>query len=161
MRAAPALCIRIEASPATRRLISILAALAAAVSAGWMAQRVEASRAVAAAVAGCAALLAAVPALAGSRREAVTLTWDTRRWTLADSSGLASEGEIAVAIDLGVWLLLSFTPTLGSRRVRWLAVSRHGLETHWHALHCALHSPRPRAPGEARVAVQDATHDRA
>jgi hypothetical protein len=74
------------------------------------------------------------------------------------------EGDIAVVVDLGAWMLLRFDPLplqlnleaaharthvksffprldrrLASRRL-WLPLQRVGLEPQWHALRCALYS---------------------
>ena len=83
------------------------------------------------AVSACAVSLWHVPAQ--------SLRWDGRAWQLD-----AAAGELSVAIDLGPWMLLRFKP---ERRARasWLPVQRAGLETQWHALRCAVYSPRPAA----------------
>jgi hypothetical protein len=52
---------------------------------------------------------------------------------------------VAVAIDLGGWMLLRFVPGAGGGRARWIALQRHGLEPQWHALRCAVYAPRPAA----------------
>jgi hypothetical protein len=41
-------------------------------------------------------------------------------------------------------MLLNFTPDAAAR-TSWLPVQRLGLETQWHALRCAVYSPRPMA----------------
>jgi hypothetical protein len=73
------------------------------------------------------------------RVPAQTLYWDGRAWQLD-----AVPGELRVAIDLGPWMLLIFTPDAAAR-ASWLPVQRLGLETQWHALRCAVYSPRPAA----------------
>ena len=91
----------------------------------------------------------AVPALAASlmRMPPVTLRWDGQQWWVD-----ANAGEIDVALDLGGWMLLRFRPVSAARRERsrrWLPVQRPGLEAHWHALRCAVYSPRPAPAREA------------
>jgi len=108
--------------------------------------------------------LLAVPALAASlmRVPAVTLRWDGQQWWLARltrSSRAAAAaqieavaGEVEVALDFGAWMLLRFRPASGVHRegsARWLPVQRRGLESHWHALRCAVYSPRPAPAREA------------
>ena len=80
---------------------------------------------------GCAVSLWRVPAQ--------SLRWDGQVWQLD-----AAPGKLRVAIDLGPWMLLRFSPE-GQRRSHWLPVQRLGLEAQWHALRCAVYSPRPRA----------------
>ena len=77
----------------------------------------------------------------------------------------ATPGDIEVALDLGGWMLLRFQAhlppqpppqpqsrpwsqprrllALTDARSTWLPVQRRGLESHWHALRCAVYSPRP------------------
>ena len=100
----------------------------------------------------------AVPALAASlmHQPALTLRWDGQHWWLArlgrsPRAGAAAQadpiaGEVDVALDFGGWMLLRFRPVAaaGRRRVpRWLPAQRSGLEAQWHALRCAVYSPRP------------------
>lgn len=78
---------------------------------------------------GCAVSLWRVPAQ--------SLRWDGAVWQL---DGVP--GQLKVAFDLGPWMLLTFAPGMPGR-TRWLPVQRAGLETQWHALRCAVYSPRP------------------
>jgi hypothetical protein len=83
-----------------------------------------------------------------------SLRWDTRQWHLGPASTTGDEphsGRLAVAIDLGAWMLLRFQPdgAAGKRRSIWLPVQRRGLETQWHALRCAVYSARPAEGHEA------------
>ena len=129
-------------SPATEAVVLAMAAIAAAVAVGWIGARLAWPLAVSAAASFGAALAAALVARACLRREAVTLDWDAQRWTLATPHASCT-GDIAVAIDLGAWLLVRFRASSAPRRWRWLALQRRGLDVHWHALRCALYSPRP------------------
>jgi hypothetical protein len=77
-----------------------------------------------------------------------SLRWDAQRWHLGPAASVGHEpwvGELRVAIDLGPWMLLRFTPDAGvmSAAPTWLPVQRRGLEPQWHALRCAVYSPRP------------------
>jgi hypothetical protein len=83
---------------------------------------------------------------------AVRLRWDGQCWfygaASADGPELAPT-ELTVAVDLGGWMLLRLQADGGASRwsrTLWLPAQRRGHETHWHALRCAVYSPRP-APG--------------
>ena len=99
--------------------------------------------------AGAAALAGAIW-LAGSTRP-MRLQWDGQTWR-AGASALdpadAPPAELTVAADLGGWMLLrlAIEATADRRRTVWLPAQRRGHEAHWHALRCAVYSPRP-APG--------------
>ena len=85
---------------------------------------------------------------------AVSLRWDTRCWHLGPQGSVGREpfaGEVSVAIDLGPWMLLRWHPAEGSALFApgWLPVQRRGMEPQWHALRCALHSPRQPAELDA------------
>jgi hypothetical protein len=74
----------------------------------------------------------------------VTLRWDGEAWHFVRSDG-AWSGRLAVAVDLGAWMLLRFTAddAMPGRATAWIPAQRRGLETYWHALRCAVYSPRP------------------
>jgi hypothetical protein len=79
-----------------------------------------------------------------------SLRWDSQAWHLGAASAVGEEpsrGQLAVAIDLGAWMLLKFEPALmqANRRVTWLPVQRRGLEAQWHALRCAVYFARSAA----------------
>ena len=88
-------------------------------------------------------------ALAASlwRVSPVALRWNGSEWWLAPAAvaAPASPGTLDVAVDLGAFLLLRFHPAgrSGPMAVRWIPVGRAGLEREWHALRCAVYSPRP------------------
>jgi hypothetical protein len=84
----------------------------------------------------------------------LSLRWDAQRWHLGPAASVGHEpwvGELRVAIDLGPWMLLRFEPDAGvvGATLTWLPVQRRGLEAHWHALRCAVYSPRPDAGVDA------------
>jgi len=84
------------------------------------------------------------------------LRWDGQGWWLQHLqqdrtvAGEPLAGEIIVAIDLGLWVLLRFEPAMRGSGIRsvWLPVQRAGIEAQWHALRCALYSPRPAPSAE-------------
>jgi len=161
MRAAPAVRITAVASPVSQRLLALLAASAAALLAEWVAGWLDWSARAAVLVMAATALAAWIGVRATRSRLPVTLDWNGRQWTWAAPPAAAEGGEIGVAMDLGPWLLLRFRPTLAPRRLRWIALQRGGLEAHWHALRCALYSPRPAAAtGAAAAGPAGEPHDR-
>jgi hypothetical protein len=103
----------------------------------------------------CALGLGAVLWLSVSlaRISPMSLRWDGQLWHLGPADAVGNEpwpGQLTVCIDLGAWMLLRFRHTgPGPRpRVSWLPVQRSGRQPYWHALRCALYSPRPAAsPG--------------
>lgn len=81
------------------------------------------------------------------RRHPVELRWDSQRWYVTESSRQPREigpMQVQVMIDSGAWMLLKFVPDVGANpfSVRWLPVQRPGVEAQWHALRCAVYSPR-------------------
>ena len=100
--------------------------------------------------AGVALASIATLALAASlwRQPVVDLRWDGLAWAVAVPAGAPQvAGRLEIAIDLGSFLLLRFTPAgrFGPAAVRWIPVGRSGLEPQWHAFRCAVHSPQPTA----------------
>jgi hypothetical protein len=107
-------------------------------------------------VCGLVATIAAVAWLMRglTRLAPLGLRWDGQCWHLAASGPAAQEavpGDLTVAIDLGVWMLLRFEPAASARRAApsWIPVQRRGIESQWHALRCAVHSPRAAAQADA------------
>jgi hypothetical protein len=149
MRAAPAVAIDLYPSAAWRGVLALLAAAALAVSAVWALERADAVGGVTAAlVAGLGAAVLVWAWQPPPRR----LRWDGQGWWLVPAQGAEQPGSVLVALDLGGWLLLQFRPAPAPpvlRRGTWLALQRRGLDADWHALRCALYSPRPAAPSPA------------
>lgn len=149
MRAAPACQFSLKRFGMWRAAVLLLAVLGAAAIAAWTIGR-ESPLASAAPI-GAALALMALATLAASliRMPPVDLRWDGRIWHLGPASGEPTPGELRVAIDLGSWMLLRFTPVVPDARpkVVWVPAQRRGLEPQWHALRCAVYSPRP-APAE-------------
>ena len=128
----------------------VLCALGIASIAGWTFTR---ERPVDTLLIFAAALSASGIAVLGAslvqRSRATHLRWDGLVWHLGPIGDAATPGELHVAIDLGPWMLLRFSASLPDARARtsWLPVQRRGLEAEWHALRCAVYSPRT-APGD-------------
>ncbi|HEY4065657.1 MAG TPA: hypothetical protein VGM74_02070 [Burkholderiaceae bacterium] len=144
MRASPPCQVSLQRVGVWRAALFVLVAAAGAASVAWAWGR-EAPAGVVLWGAVASALLMML-ALGASlwRMPVQSLRWDGRGWQLD-----AIAGELSVALDLGPWMLLVFTPAVfaGTRagRVSWLPFQRRGLETQWHALRCAVYSPRPAA----------------
>lgn len=86
-----------------------------------------------------------------SRLAPTSLRWDGQLWHVGPEATRGQEphaGRLAVALDLGNWLLLRFVPE-GARRGRWVPVQRRGHELAWHGLratvYCARPAPQPSA----------------
>lgn len=149
MRASPPCEISLGRAPVWRLAIAAVTLTALASLAAWAALAPQgASTVVRLALAlGGVAIVGLAMMLA--RVDSGRLVWDGARWNLATSRAgrsVTAIGDLAVAIDLGSFLLLRLVAESGSRpAVRWLAVERLGREHVWHAFRCAVYSPRPAA----------------
>ena len=155
MRAAPAVQVSVTRFGVWRAAVRCVAAIALLTTGAWLASHglargwAAALPASIAAAAACLATLWLAHALARTRP--FDLGWDGQTWQLrCEPSTPANDpvpGELRVAVDLGGWLLLRFQPersiVRGAAPPRWLPIQRHGLESTWHALRCAVYSPRP------------------
>jgi hypothetical protein len=140
MRASPPCRVSLRHFGAWRAAVVLLTCAGAVAIASWLPSRepvVSVGWAMTLVVA--AALLMLACAVSLWRVPAQSLRWDGRVWQL---DGVP--GELKAAIDLGPWMLLNFTPEM-SGGTSWLPIQRRGLETQWHALRCAVYSPRPAA----------------
>ena len=149
MRAPPPIDIALTRFGCWRGALAFLAICTAAVTAAWLVASFDQQPgALLIGVSMVATSMLAVM-LSAVRVPAVELRWDGATWSCAvragARTGLAVQGELTVALDLGSWLLLRFVPAGSRRRVdaRWLPAQRRGLEAQWHALRCAVHAPRP------------------
>ena len=129
-----------------RTAVALVACIAIAAVLAWLGAGSEPRSAGtwAAGIAAVVGLFASGAALA--RIEPGTLRRERGAWSFVSSSstGQAPEaGDLAVAIDLGAFMLLVLTRAGGGRR--WLPAQRHGHESAWHGLRCAAHAPRPSA----------------
>ncbi len=137
MRAAPAVRVTLTPPVAARAGVALLAALAGAAGAGWVAGHLLGSGvwALAGLLAGAAQGWVLGPT-AGAE-----VAWDGQRWHLD-----GAPGALAVHIDLHGALLLRWQPEAG--RVRWLPVRRRDAGPHWHLLRVALFAGQPDAPAD-------------
>ena len=155
MRASPAIDVMLTRFGVWRTAVALLAAAAvAAVWAWWSTWDTSPPHNVSIALlAALVTVSGVIVALAASlaRVPCTALRWDGQGWQMwrvrreRAAVGEPVAGEVFIAIDLGVWMLLRFEPAvrgLGLRTV-WLPVQRTGIEAQWHALRCALYSPRP------------------
>ena len=149
MRAAPTCQISLRRFGVWRSAVLALAALGVAGTAAWLFTREAALLSPGSIAAVCATGLIAAAGASLTKMTAVDLRWDGLIWHLGPPAGEPIAGHVGVAIDLGAWMLLRFAPASPQARPRltWLPVQRHGLEPQWHALRCAVYSPRP-APAQ-------------
>ena len=157
MRTAPAVHLSLEADTPWRVGLCLLCAAAVATPAAWLALWLKVPPLPALG----AAALAALPALVLPWRRAVpnacALAWDGAQWWLHPrGAGQPRPGRVQLMLDLGLWLLLRFTPLPAppASGARWLALSQSRHAPHWHALRCALH-----APPTTESAAQAPRHD--
>jgi hypothetical protein len=162
MRAAPALQVTVRGRGAWRWVVAALAAASAAAPAWWLLSRADGGSGFKALAVVAASVLASWVALRALRRPPQHLRFDGRDWWLGASEsaveGQARSGEVAVVMDIGAWMLLRFDAPADDARKRcrrWLVVQRHELAQQWHALRCAVYSPRPGAPFGSRAAPVD------
>lgn len=150
MQAAPAVQVLVQRFTIWNGALFLIGAAAVAVCGAWFGLRNEEVSLRSAALM-VSALLMGLAGLCGSiRRHPVRMRWDSQCWTLAESSRPSDEiapCQAHVVIDAGAWLLLKFVPegVLSRRSALWLPVQRPGIEDQWHALRCALCSPRAAA----------------
>ncbi|WP_140633058.1 hypothetical protein [Methylibium rhizosphaerae] len=157
MRTAPAVAVTVHRSPRWIGFVALLTFLALAASVAWAVAGVSPLQWLG--VAG-AALLGGTVLATERRRKPVGLRWDRQRWHLERAPWGAVRQEVAVAlqvaVDLGDWMLLRLQAGEGFRASRtWLAVQRTAAEGDWHALRCAVYSPRPPQPAQAESPVSD------
>jgi hypothetical protein len=149
MKTSPVFEIELRHFGVWRVGVAVLVLLACASLAAWYALRV--SDAAAAWLGAGAACLVAAASTLGRAPRTQRLRWDGQAWRLGRVDAVSRDGaltEVSVAVDLGAWMLLCTRPA-GARRWHldaWLPAQRRGHEAHWHALRCAVYSPRP-VPG--------------
>jgi len=161
MRAAPALQVTVSGRGAWRGFVVALAVASSAAAAWWLASRLGSPTVAKALAAGLASAFAAMVALRALSVRSLGLSFDGQCWQLRvspDVDAPGRPGDVAVVMDLGPWMLLRFDapPDESYKRCRrWLALERRELGPQWHALRCAVYSPRPDAPSGSRVAPVD------
>jgi hypothetical protein len=125
-----------------------LAGLAAAATlAWWLAAPAASPAALALGLVFAAGCIVASTTVA-FRHRGVRLRWDGQRWSMAPLGSGDEPTPIeppTVALDFGVWMLLRLRCADASpwRGGDWRPIQRRGHEPHWHALRCAVYSPRP------------------
>jgi hypothetical protein len=147
MRAAPAVQLDVETGACWRVALWVMACIAIASAVGWA---LAVNTALAWAIVTLAAAYAGWLGRVGARPRRARLGWDGAGWVLLEQGWHEPRrGEVAVALDFGDALLLRFAARPGARqRARWIALQRSA-SMPWHALRCALYSPRPASAGEA------------
>ncbi len=154
MRASPAFQVVLDRFGVWQAAVLAAALAGGFVMLAWLASEQPsvsgASRWMAAGV----ALALLVLGAAVARVPSVSLRWDGQRWYLGPPQSAGHEpdsGKMYVAIDLGPWMLLRFEPAESTWRTRatWLPAQRRGLESRWHALRCAVYSPRQQPDADA------------
>ena len=154
MRAAPAIQVLLRQFGVWQAAVVAVLLVGQASLLVWLVGReVQDSLHQLATLAGAAALLPLAWSLARTR--AVHLTWDGQGWTVQAAPLLPgvtpTPGDITVAVDLGLWMLLRFQPQAVSRWLslrylpQYLPVQRRSMEAQWHGLRCAVYSSRPRS----------------
>jgi len=99
-----------------------------------------------------------------ARRVPLSLRWDTQTWHLGPAATAGEEpwqGRLAVAFDMGVWMLLRFDAQSGAHasRAAWVPVQRLGLEAQWHGLRCAVYCARPAEAHAGAAALRSDQND--
>jgi len=151
MHAAPAVSFLADDGGLWRAAVAGAVATTAAALAAWLHGWLAAWHdAVPASGATASALLAAAAAGAWGwrrgRRTPVRLSWDTRTWLWQAAGGVPLRGRLQAAIDLGGWMLLTFTPETGRRPawpvpVRWIPVGARAVATARAALYATGAGP--------------------
>jgi hypothetical protein len=142
MHAPPDFRISVRRFGVWRAANGVIAVLSTAAACAWVLLSFESGLRIACAVAavGLLGALACARPLA-----AVSLRWDTQLWRLGPEPTRGQEplsGRLVVALDLGNWVLLRFSPLAAPRRAVWLPVQRGGHEADWHALRRTVHGAR-------------------
>jgi hypothetical protein len=154
MRASPAFQVVLDRFGVWRWAVFGSALLGAGVMAAWLVLQAASLPALILWPAAALATGVLASGLGAARVLPVSLRWDGQCWHIGPPGSAGNEpiaGALCVLIDLGPWMLLRFEPVDSTwcNRATWLPVQRRGLETQWHALRCAVHSPRPQTGADA------------
>ena len=146
MQAASAVQVDVQRFGVWNIALGLLSATTVSVAAAWLATRNDE-------LPGWSGMLLVAIVLVGVvlgvadmlRRQPVALRWDGQRWHVTDRSRGADPVEVSdlrVVLDLGAWMLLRLRCDESRRALRrgWIPVQRRGIESHWHALRCALYT---------------------
>ena len=153
MRASPPVDVALTRFGVWRAAMALVGTASAASTLAWWLSHEAPARAAVAAPSLITLAVTMVLTAWLMRMPPLHLCWDGVAWHLASTAPgalPAVTGDIAVVADLGAWMLLRFDASAGQARppARWLALQRAGLEGQWHALRCAVYSPRPLAGEE-------------
>jgi hypothetical protein len=157
MRESPSCVVTVRRFGVRRMAVAVvalaaIAALAMWATAAWQPQPTASAFALAAG-AGLAGLGSLLLALSLSNVPSGVLACANGQWAFTPDRSADQGPEpaaLAVAIDLGSFLLLTLTAEAAGRQSRrWLPVQRRGLDDDWHALRCAVYSPPPVTPDAA------------
>jgi len=148
MRASPAFQVTVERFGIWRAVVLALLSAAAATLSAWLLSEAGSTPVALLVPVGLAGAALVASAALLLRCRPTSLRWDSTQWHLGAPGTAGDEphtGRLAVAIDLGGWMLLRFEHDLTRRwrRTTWLPVQRRGLESQWHALRCAVYCARP------------------
>jgi hypothetical protein len=169
MRASPPFQVSVTRFGTWRAGVVALTLAAGVALGAWMASRDDLGHLFWAWGVAAAALVLLASAIRLARTAPVTLRWDSHERHLGPPGPAGeseSAGHLAVAIDLGAWLLLRFrhaTPAGRHCRFVWLPVQRRGLEAQWHGLRCAVYCSRPVSGNDAgtrRAVDKDSKNER-
>ena len=100
--------------------------------------------------------------LAEIHRPAVNVHWDGQYWhwwLAGEDESARHTGRAEVCIDLGGWMLVRLVragrkPWHGNGGMH-LPLQRHGMESSWHALRCAVYSPAAAGTTDSTAADQN------
>ena len=151
MRASPAFQVVLDRFGVWRTAVLATAVTGGVVMLAWLASSPPSVSVASRGLAVVAALALLLFGARAARVAPVSLRWDGQLWHLGPPQSAGHEpvsGALQVALDFGPWMLLRFEPAESTWRTRatWLPAQRRGLESRWHALRCAVYSPRPQ-PG--------------
>jgi hypothetical protein len=139
-----------------RAAVCVVAALAVAVVAAWAVatfdSRPVADRALFLGLLAALVVATSAVALSLARVESGVLSCRGGVWSFVADTGAVRQGPLAVAIDLGAFLLLRLRD--GRLASTWLPVQRRGLEREWHALRCAVYARPVTAASSTAAPIQ-------
>ena len=146
MRTSPTVQLTLQRFASWRIAAALLTALGFAAQLAWASTLPGPARPVMLALGGCVGVAMLLVGASLARVDATRLRWDEQGWHAGAAGAAEGEwvaGRLVAVLDLGPWMLLRFTPTAPTRRrALWLPAQRSDLKGQWHALRCAVHSPR-------------------
>lgn len=171
MSAALAFQVNLDRFGVWRVAVLTLGALGSAAVAAWLSGQHQPVASARIGIAMAAEALLVWACVSSVRLPVISLRWDGAVWHLGQGVGSSGAplqpgtemgaqtsaqtgtetgtemGDLDIAIDLGPWMLLRFTPRAPAsatrlRRPIWLPVQRRGMAFKWHALRCAVYASR-------------------